>query len=68
MLMLGCPTRRCYVWGFWNGAMPKGLKRYYGQGHLHFLTFSWRVARTRFREVFFLRGLRSSWKIYHVHR
>ncbi|MGB6900128.1 MAG: hypothetical protein WBE12_16140, partial [Candidatus Acidiferrum sp.] len=27
-----------------------------------------RVARTRFREVFFLRGLRSSWKIYHVHR
>jgi putative transposase len=20
--------------------MPKGLKRYYGQGHLHFLTFS----------------------------
>ena len=20
--------------------MPKGLKRYYGRGHLHFLTFS----------------------------
>ena len=20
--------------------MPKGLKRYYGKGHLHFLTFS----------------------------
>ncbi len=30
MLMLGCPTRRGYVWGFWNDAMPKGLKRYYG--------------------------------------
>jgi putative transposase len=36
----GCPTRRFYVWGFWSGWMPKGLKRYYGQGHLHFLTFS----------------------------
>src|SRR5580658_2090001 len=36
----GCPIRRGYVWGFWSGAMPKGLKRYYGQGHLHFLTFS----------------------------
>jgi hypothetical protein len=40
MLVLGCPTRRFYVWGFWSGAMPKGLKRYYGRGHLHFLTFS----------------------------
>ena len=40
MLRLGCPTRRGYVWGFWSGAEPKGLKRYYGQGHLHFLTFS----------------------------
>jgi hypothetical protein len=40
--MRGCPTRRVYVWGFWGwgGWMPKGLKRYYGQGHLHFLTFS----------------------------
>jgi len=26
--------------------MPEGLKRYYGRGHLHFLTFSWRVAQT----------------------
>jgi len=38
--MLGCPIRRGYVWGFWNGGMPKGLKRYYGQGHVPFLTFS----------------------------
>jgi putative transposase len=30
----GCPTL-----GFWCG-MPKGLKRYYGHGHLYFLTFS----------------------------
>ncbi|MGC2530341.1 MAG: transposase [Candidatus Acidiferrum sp.] len=36
----GCPTRPGYVWGFWSGATPKELKRYYGQGHLHFLTFS----------------------------
>jgi putative transposase len=36
----GCPTRRFCVWGFWGGAMPKGLKRYHGRGHLHFLTFS----------------------------
>ncbi len=26
--------------GFLNHSMPKGLKRYYGRGHLHFLTFS----------------------------
>ena len=25
--------------GFWSRSMPKELKRYYGQGHLHFLTF-----------------------------
>jgi len=38
--MRGCPTRRAYVWGFWYLYMPKGLKRYYGRGDLHFLTFS----------------------------
>ena len=37
-------VRRCPVLGFggrgfWWG-MPKGLKRYYGQGQLHFVTFS----------------------------
>jgi len=26
--------------GLFAGPMPKGLKRYYGRGHLHFLTFS----------------------------
>ena len=30
--------RRFCAWGFF--LMPKGLKRYYGLGHLHFLTFS----------------------------
>ena len=25
--------------------MPWGLKRYYGAGHLHFITCSWRVGR-----------------------
>src|SRR5712692_733236 len=34
----GCPTRRSYAWG--GCLMPTGLKRYYGRGHLHFLTFS----------------------------
>ena len=34
----GCPTRRFYAWGVL--AMPQGLKRYYGRGDLHFLTFS----------------------------
>jgi putative transposase len=37
--MRGCPTLRG-----WKGGVlrpkPKGLRRYYGQGHLHFLTFS----------------------------
>ena len=55
--MQGCPTRRCYVWGFWGGSMPKGLKRYYGRGHLHFLTFSCYkrlplLGRARARTVF----------------
>src|SRR5258708_10670642 len=35
----GVPHPRFLRVGFWRG-MPKGLKRYYGQGHLHFLTFS----------------------------
>lgn len=35
---MGAP--RFYGWGFSVHAMPKGLKRYYGLGHLHFLTFS----------------------------
>ena len=35
----GCPALglRGWVLGF---PMPKGLRRYYGRGHLHFLTFS----------------------------
>ena len=63
--MQGCPTRRGYVWGFWRGAMPKGLKRYYGQGHLHFLTFScyrrlplWGTARARYAFVTALAKIR----------
>ena len=41
MLVLGVPhTSGLRVGVFWSVAMPKGLKRYYGQGHLHFLTFS----------------------------
>lgn len=28
------------MWGFWCSCKPKGLKRYYGRGDLHFLTFS----------------------------
>ena len=39
-MMRWCPTRRVYVWGCWCSCMPKGLKRYYGRGDLHFLTFS----------------------------
>ena len=35
----GVPHPRFVRVGFWCG-MPKGLKRYYGQGHLHFVTFS----------------------------
>ena len=27
--------------GSWVGLMPKNLKRYYGRGDLHFVTFSW---------------------------
>ena len=30
--------RRVYAWGFF--VTPKGLKRYFGRGDLHFLTFS----------------------------
>ncbi len=33
------PRPRFWRAGVWCG-MPKGLKRYYGQGQLHFLTFS----------------------------
>jgi len=32
--------RRFCAWGSGGRPMPKGLKRYYGCGHLHFLTFS----------------------------
>jgi len=45
--------------------MPKGLKRYYGQGHLHFLTFScyrrlplWGTARARYAFVTALAKIR----------
>ena len=37
--MLRVPRPRFVRAGSW-GAMPQGLKRYYGQGHLHFVTFS----------------------------
>ena len=30
----------CKGWGRWFFRMPKGLKRYYGQKHLHFITCS----------------------------
>jgi putative transposase len=33
------PRPRFVRVGSW-GAMPQGLKRYYWQGHLHFVTFS----------------------------
>jgi putative transposase len=36
---MGVPHPRFLRVGVWCG-MPKGLKRYYGRGHLHFLTFS----------------------------
>jgi putative transposase len=42
----GCPGFRFVVPGSWVAvsfggfAMPAGLKRYYGRGHLHFITFS----------------------------
>lgn len=29
-----------WAWGCSGTTMPKGLKRIYGQGHLHFITFS----------------------------
>jgi putative transposase len=31
---------RCETWGFFLSPMPRKLKRYYGQGDLHFITFS----------------------------
>lgn len=34
------PHPSCLRVGFLVCSMPKGLKRYYGLGHLHFLTFS----------------------------
>jgi hypothetical protein len=40
----GAPSLRIEQgWGSWFASLvftPKGLKRYYGQGHLHFITFS----------------------------
>ena len=35
----GCPTLGVRGWVL-GSPMPKGLQRYYGRGHLHFLTFS----------------------------
>src|SRR5208337_4660141 len=35
----GCP-RFDFLPGSWGFGMPSGLKRYYGQGDLHFVTFS----------------------------
>jgi putative transposase len=35
----GCPTLGLGGWVL-GSPMPKGLHRYYGRGHLHFLTFS----------------------------
>jgi putative transposase len=40
IFVLGVPHTSVLRVGFWSGSMPKELKRYYGQGHLHFLTFS----------------------------
>jgi len=40
MLIQGVPHTSVLRVGVWIRSMPKGLKRYYGQGHLHFLTFS----------------------------
>jgi hypothetical protein len=31
--------------------MPKGLKRYYGQGQLHFLSERWNVGRLKVPEM-----------------
>src|SRR5712671_7386537 len=36
----GCPTCRGYTWALRWALMPKNLKRYYGRGDLHFVTFS----------------------------
>lgn len=36
----GCPRFRILVPGSWGAPMPSGLKRFYGQKHLHFITFS----------------------------
>src|SRR5713226_4790691 len=36
----GCPTCRGYTWALGGPLMPKNLKRYYGRGDLHFVTFS----------------------------
>src|ERR1700738_4284531 len=33
------PHSRFLRVGSWGPPMPKGLKRYYGRGHLHFVTF-----------------------------
>lgn len=38
--MGGCPTCRGYTWALGCSVMPKNLKRYYGRGDLHFITFS----------------------------
>ena len=35
----GAPSSGCEGGGFWCG-MPKRLKRYYGEGQLHFVTFN----------------------------
>src|SRR5271168_793507 len=37
--MLGAPPSGCEG-GSWGCRVPAGLKRYYGQGDLHFITFS----------------------------
>jgi hypothetical protein len=36
----GVPHSRFCEGGSWGAPMPAGLKRYYGRGHLHFVTFS----------------------------
>ncbi len=39
LYVVGCPTCRGYTWAL-GSPMPKNLKRYYGRGDLHFVTFS----------------------------
>jgi len=71
----GCPTRARHVWdsnriAVYSRSVPRNLKRYYGAGDLHFVTFSCyrrlQLLANPLRRDLFLRALETTRKKYEM--